>query len=143
MLIDKITLLLLSASLLISCGDQPQGFQASGTIDTKVSATPEESPCHKGIARAKVDTKEGIIGYYFWGESIPFYVDTLQKKYSISTYIQGCSVSQDDEASWICYNHFMDSVILAKYHMNIIDQEERKSEEWVRALLAKRKRGAY
>ena len=54
----------------------------------------------------------------------------------------GCSIDLEEEANWICYNQFMDSVILAKYHVNIIDQEEKKSKEWVRALLSKRRIGS-
>ncbi|WP_084446870.1 hypothetical protein [Hymenobacter roseosalivarius] len=158
MLIAKFTVLLLSAGFMLSCSDQHQGTAtssqaiidttatklliASEIADTKVSATQEESTCYEGIARAKADTKEGIIGYYFWGIAVPVYADTLEKKYGMLIRQEGCIVYDGKVESWTCYNQVMDSAILAKYHVDLIEQEDQKSRQWIRALLSKQKRGA-
>ncbi len=40
----------------------------------------------------------------------------------------GCSLDED-EMTLICYNQFMDSVILAKYKVDIFKVEQKKAED--------------
>lgn len=80
--------------------------------------------CREGVAKATADRGRGIIGYYFWGPGIPSYADTLEQKYGMTIYRQGCSY----EENWSCYNRYMDSVLLAVYKVNLVAREQRRAQ---------------
>jgi hypothetical protein len=124
---DRLTIILILGMLLTSCGKKkiydrleiaPSQSKETRLVDKKPTFTRQDSnvSCQEGEVATKEDAEKGIIGYYFWGIAIPPIAHTLESKYGFKIYTQGCVLN----ASWSCYNEYMDKVIMQKYKQDVI-----------------------
>jgi hypothetical protein len=124
---NRLTILLIVGMLFTGCVKKKTYYRLkiahsqskeTRVVDKKPTFTRQDTDvsCQRGMLAAKEDAEKGIIGYYFWGIVIPPIAHTLESKYGFKIYKQGCVFN----ASWSCYNEYMDKVIIEKYKQDVI-----------------------
>ena len=80
----------------------------------------------KGMEEAKLDLKNNIIKYKFWGlpqESDTIFEEILKEKYDIKLDFVGADlVHQEELAEWNGYNKIIKEYILKKYKKDVIQE---------------------